>query len=124
MENFNNRVWRASLVKDAIPDFIKKFNVCGPLKWVPFWGADWQLSLFIQAKNYKKDMLIGHWLSGPRIIMRQMAKPRQINHLFPAVVIMVRAFPGMGYFWNILFEQFWFSVKAIVRSLFRKRSNI
>lgn len=89
---------------------------------VPLFSTDWPFSLFLQAKNYKKDMLIGHWLFGPKLIKRQMIKQREFNPMvgFPSVVIMVRAFPRIGYFWNIFFEQFWGSVKVLIRKIFRK----
>lgn len=121
MDNFNNRVWKTDIVKNTLPHFIKHMNIIGPLKWVPFWGFDRPPCLFIQAVNYKKGLILGHWLMQGEQVQRAATKFRssEDRYYWPAEMMPVKAFPQYGYFWNIFFEQLWCSVRIFANKLFR-----
>jgi hypothetical protein len=78
-------------------------------------------SLFIQALNYKKGVILGHWLMQGEQVQRSAssARAQEARYYFPAEILLVKAFPGYGYFWNMFFEQAWCSVKIFVKRLGR-----
>lgn len=106
-ENFNNVVWKNKLVKEALQDLSQAMKIGGALTWIPFWGIDRLLGLFVQAKFYDKDAIIGHWMPNPeqvRYIDKPPAlKPPRIHVIADA--LLVKSFPQYGYFWNLFFNK-------------------
>jgi hypothetical protein len=118
-ENFNNRVWKTHRVKTALAHFSKSMQVWGALTWMPFWSLDRALGLFIQAEFYKKDAVVGHWLPAPaqmRFIERDPATKEPRTYL-AADLLLNRAFPQYGYFWNLFFSQLWDFPRVIAKHL-------
>ncbi|MFP4006998.1 MAG: glycosyltransferase [Spirulinaceae cyanobacterium] len=118
IENFNNKVWKAELVQDAIADLAQVTRIYGALTWIPFWSLDRLLGLFIQAKFYQENIIIGHWMPKPEqiryIVMSQSLK-KEFRLIFPADVLLAKRFPQYGYFWNVTFEQGWIAVKRLAQ---------
>jgi hypothetical protein len=108
-----DRVWRNDLVQPALSEFFKSTRILGPIKWIPprcSFGFDRVMSLFIQAKFFKKNIIIGHWMPNttPQIIKisrPNKAKPARF-HVF-SHILLVKHFPQYGYLWNLFFGTFW-----------------
>jgi hypothetical protein len=127
-ENFNNRVWKTDLVKASLQHFSKSMQIWGAFTWMPFWSLDRALGLFIQAEFYQKDAVVGHWLPAPaqmRFIDRDPATKEPRTYL-AADLLLNRAFPQYGYFWNLFFSQLWDSPKVVAKRMkqaVKKRKN-
>lgn len=119
IENFNNKVWKNELVQQALADLSQTMKVKGALTWIPFWSLDRLLGLFIQAKFFQPDIVVGHWMPQPEqiryIVMPQNFK-QEFRLIWPADALLAKSFPKYGYFWNLFFDQFWIAVKKIGRS--------
>lgn len=117
IENFNNKVWKNELVRQALVDLAQTMKFMGAITWIPQWSLDRLLGLFIQAKFFKQDVFIGHWMPLPEqaryIKMPRAEKNEFIRLILPADALLVKKFPQYGYFWNLLFEQFWVAVRTI-----------
>jgi glycosyltransferase involved in cell wall biosynthesis len=119
MENFNNRIWKTALVKEALTDLSETMKIADPWTWVPFWGLDRLLSVYIQAKFYQPDLVIGHWMPEPEQI-RYLLKPQELRkdrYYIQAEGLAFRRFPQYGYLWNFFFDEFYNSVKTKIRSI-------
>lgn len=108
MENFNNRVWKNDIVQKAILDLLKTTRIAGPLTWMPplLSGFDRTLGLFLQAKFFKRNMTIGHWMPEPEQIRKinyslKTAPPR--FHIL-SHILLIKRFPQYGYLWNLFFS--------------------
>ncbi|BAZ09431.1 hypothetical protein NIES4071_12390 [Calothrix sp. NIES-4071] len=127
-ENFNNRVWKAEIVQKALPEFIQSMKVfemkmLGALVTIPSWNLDRSLSLFIQAKFYTPDQVVGHWMPSPGQI-RFIQKPVETKEpriLLAADTLVVKRFPQYGYLWNLFFHQLYSLPKTFAKAI---RMNI
>lgn len=126
IENFNNKVWKNELVQQALPELSVAMKLMGYFTWIPSWNLDRSLGLFVQAKSYEKDRVVGHWMPSPEQI-RYISKESSINgvrdHL-GADALLLKHFPQYGYFWNLFFAQVYYvpkmMAKMIASNLFKK----
>ncbi|MEB3278684.1 MAG: glycosyltransferase family A protein [Lyngbya sp.] len=124
IENFNNIIWKSSLVKSAITDLFQGTQFYGPLTWMPFWSLDRLLGLYIQAKFFRDSLIVGHWLRGDSEQVRYITRPssmKEVRTMFPADMLLALRFPKYGYFWNLFFDEFWIAVKTTLRTQVRKK---
>ncbi|MBD2665576.1 hypothetical protein B6N60_00007 [Richelia sinica FACHB-800] len=106
-ENFNNKIWQTTKVKPALYELSQAMNIMGALTWLPLWNLDRLLGLFIQAKFYQKDAIIGHAPPKPeqiRYIVRESTLKEPRLHLI-ADLLLVKCYPQYGYLWNLIFWQ-------------------
>ncbi len=80
MENFNNRVWLTSYVKDSLADLSATMRFADPLTWIPSWGFDRLLCLYIQAKYFNKYDYIGHQVLGNEQV-RYIGRPYTLKSI-------------------------------------------
>lgn len=119
VENFNNIVWQRSLAQPALLDLL----ACSRsryLTWMPCWSLDRLLGLFVQAKFFQPDRVIGHWLHGPeqvRYIVRDSTL--EIRTMFWGDLLLAWRFPQYGYFWNLFWDQLWVGLKITLRQRLR-----
>lgn len=121
-ENFTNRVWRNDILQPALAEFSKGMKVMGALTWVPFWNLDRSLGLFLQAKFFEKDKIIGHAMPKPeqvRFITRDESMKEARIHL-TADALVVKCYPKYGYLWNLFFWELYAIPKVVVRSFRQK----
>jgi hypothetical protein len=121
LEPFNNTIWKTTLVKEALDDFVRNMRIGEILTWLPLWGFDRALGLFIQGKFFQKDMYIGHWMPEPSQI-RYIVRPYSMKSpriLFPSDALLVKRFPQYGYFWNLFFEELYNGIKTKIKSLWK-----
>lgn len=113
-ENFNNKVWKNELIQSAIPAFSQttklwEARMAGSLTWIPNWGFDRTLSLFIQGQLYQKDLIIGHWINQPeqiRFITRDLKTKQPRTHL-AGDSLLLKKFPQYAYLWHLCFHHFY-----------------
>lgn len=125
IENFNNKVWRTSLVKETLADLSVAMRFQNLLTWLPLWGFDRMLGLYLQAKFYQKGITIGHWMPSPEQV-RYVWKPtslKTIRLIFPNDAVLAKRFPQYGYFWNLFMEEFYNGVKTKIKYLGVKKNN-
>lgn len=127
LEGFNNNIWQTEQVQEAVADFTQNMRLAELFTWLPLWGFDRVLGLFMQAKFFEKESYIGHHMPFPeqiRYIHRSYAvKTPRI--LFPCDALLVKRFPQYGYFWNLCFEEFYNGVKTKIKySLSRPKSKM
>lgn len=106
-ENFNNIVWKNELVQKTLPDLSQATKVLGAIAWIPTSGFDRLLGLFVQAKFYQKDAIIGHWMPKPEQI-RYIDKPATLKPPRFHVIsdsLLVKQYPHYGYLWNLVLEK-------------------
>lgn len=106
-ENFNNKIWRTTKVNPALYEISQAMNITSALTWLPLWSLDRLLGLFIQAKFYQKDAIIGHAPPKPeqiRYIVRESTLKESRLHLM-AEILLVKCYPQYGYLWNLIFWQ-------------------
>ena len=117
VEPFNNIVWKNELVKDALVDFTQNMRLAELFTWLPLWGFDRALGLFIQAKFFQKGIYIGHWMPEPGQA-RYIVKPYSLKTsriLVPSDTLLVKRFPQYGYFWNLFFEELYNGIKTKIK---------
>lgn len=118
-ENFNNIVWKNEIVKQALPDLSKATEILGALRWIPSTGFDRLLGLFVQAKFYQKEAIIGHWMPKPEQI-RYIDKPAVLKpprfHVISDAVL-VKYYPQYGYLWNLFFSKLYGVPRTIGKAL-------
>lgn len=106
-ENFNSIVWRNCLVQQALPDLASVTAFGGVLTWIPQSGFDRLLGLFVQAKFFQPNLIIGHWIPGAEQI-RYIDKPARLKpprfHVL-SDLLLVKRFPQYGYLWNLFFAK-------------------
>lgn len=124
-ENFNNIVWKNELVQKALPDLSQATKVLGAITWIPSTGFDRLLGLFVQAKFFEKDAIIGHWMPKPEQI-RYIDKPAALKPpRFHVVsdVLLVKYFPQYGYLWNLFFSKLYGVPRALGKAVKWKLSK-
>lgn len=107
MENFTNRIWKSEIVHNALEDFQKKMTVFGAVKYIPSWNLDRALALYIQAKFFKENTVIGHWLPEPaqvRFTWRH-SEAKERRFYIATDLFLLRRFPQYGYFWTLCVSQ-------------------
>jgi hypothetical protein len=118
-ENFNNIIWRNDLIQQALPDLAKATKVIGAVTWIPSSGFDRLSGLFMQAKFFEKDAIIGHWLPKPeqiRYLDKDPAlKPPRFHIISDALLI--KHFPRYGYFWNLVFSKFYDVPRTVAKAV-------
>lgn len=122
-ENFNNRVWRNQIVQESLLDLAATMQVIGPLTWLPFWSLDRLLGLFIQAKFFQPNLIIGHWLPGSEQI-RFIERPfnlKEIRFYLISDSLLIKRFPQYPYFWHLFFWQLYRVPGLALRSLQSKK---
>jgi glycosyltransferase involved in cell wall biosynthesis len=119
MDNFNNRAWQTDIVQNSLTYYSRQMNIAGALKWVPSFSLDRPASLFIQALNYRKGVILGHWLMQGEQVQRSAssARAQEARYYLPAELLLVKAFPRYGYFWNMFFEQAWCSARIFAKRI-------
>lgn len=125
LENFNNRIWKAHLAQEAVQDLLGGNQFSNYLVWMPFWSLDRLLGLFLQAKFYEKDAIVGHRLWGAeqvRYIKKPSSLKGELRAMFPADMLLALRFPRYGYLWNLFFYEFWRFISICIQGLFRKAS--
>ncbi|MBD2578295.1 glycosyltransferase family A protein [Oscillatoria sp. FACHB-1406] len=109
IENFNTKVWKNELVQQTLPDIARATKIFGLLTWIPFCAFDRFMGLFLQAKFYQKDAIVGHWMPKPeqiRCIDKDPALKPPRYHV-ASDILLVKAFPQYGYLWNLFFRKFY-----------------
>ena len=123
IENFNNKVWRNDLVQESLSDLSTTTQLFGHLTWIPKWSLDRLLGLFLQAKFYEKDKVVGHWMPEPeqiRYILVEQSKKGDFRLILASDALLSKRFPQYGYFWNLFFEQFWLDLKKLAKKAIAK----
>lgn len=119
IENFNNKVWRNDYVQPALADLSHTMRLVGALNWMPIWSLDRLLGLFIQARYFEAEKIVGHWMPAPAQI-RYIVMPQELKREFRLILLadalLVKRFPQYGYFWNLFCDQLWAAVRRILRS--------
>ncbi len=120
IENFNLKVWRNDLLQQTLSELGLAMHLLGEFNWIPFWSLDRLLGLFIQAKFFQENAIIGHWMPGPeqtRYVVQPQSIKREFRLIFLADALLAKHFPKYGYFWNLFGEQFWIALRKIASSL-------
>jgi hypothetical protein len=124
LENFDKKVWKSELVQVATIEITNLMNLFGPIKYIPFWCLDRLLGLYIQAKYFEKERVIGHWLPNyPEQIRIEDNPPeyrRTWRFYFLSEVMLLRKFPQYGYLWNLAIYQFLELPAWMIKSLKQK----
>jgi glycosyltransferase involved in cell wall biosynthesis len=118
-ENFNNRVWKTGRVKAALHELSGAMKIMGALTWLPAWSLDRLLGLFVQAKFYQKDAIIGHAPPKPEQI-RYIVKDSSLKETrlyLMADLLLVKCYPQYGYLWNLIFWQVYTIPRIIGKSV-------
>jgi glycosyltransferase involved in cell wall biosynthesis len=118
MENFNNRIWKTELVREAVAEIAGNMRIADPLSWVPSWGIDRLLSVYLQAKFYQPGLVIGHWMPRPEQV-KYLVKPQNLRtnrYCIQSEALAFKRFPQYGYIWNFFFDEFYNSLKTKIRS--------
>jgi len=118
-ENFNNIVWRNDRVQSTLLDLGQTTQICGTLTWIPNSGFDRLLGLFVQAKFFEPDLIVGHWMPGDEQIRYvdkpAAAKPPRFHVL--SDWLLVKRFPQYGYLWNLFFAKLYGVPRTIAKLL-------
>ncbi|MBD2345332.1 glycosyltransferase family 2 protein [Anabaena subtropica] len=118
-ENFNNRIWQTARVKPALQELSNAMKITGALTWLPAWSLDRLLGLFVQAKFYEKDIIIGHAPPKPeqiRYIVRD-GSLKESRPILLAELLLLKCYPQYGYLWNLIFWQMHTIPKSWARSV-------
>lgn len=124
LENFNNKIWKTSIVQQALPEFSKSMKLFGNVTWIPFWSLDRTLGLFIQALYFDPSLTtIGYRLEGPeqvRYILNGTSPEKKNSRLsrrfyFSADLLLAKYFPRYGYFWNLFFDGLHTTIKQYIK---------
>lgn len=118
-ENFNNIVWKNDLVQEALVDLSQTTKILGAITWIPASGFDRLLGLFIQAKYFQKNAIIGHCMPKPEQI-RYIDKPPKLKpprfHVISDMLLLKR-YPQYGYLWNLFLEKLYFVPRTIGKAV-------
>ena len=124
-ENFNNRVWQTNKVQAALADLSTSMKLWGNLTWIPFWSLDRLLGLFVQAKFYQPEAIVGHAMPKPEQI-RYITRPENVKELrfyISADALLIKRFPQYGYLWNLFFWQL-YKIPQILARVLRNRVSM
>jgi hypothetical protein len=109
VENFDKKVWKNELVRGSVQEITASMNVSGPIKYIPFWCLDRLLGLYVQARYYEPDKIIGHWMPEVPEQIRVEDNPPQYRRTrrfyWIAEVLLLKRFPRYGYLWNLILAQ-------------------
>jgi len=122
-ENFNNRIWKTAIVQNALCNLLERTRLLKVLVWMPFWGLDRLLSLFLQGKYYEENLIIGHRTWEPcavRYITMPYTKKQGVRAIFPSDMLLALSFPQYGYLWNLFWFEWWRSL-GVWRTSFLKK---
>jgi glycosyltransferase involved in cell wall biosynthesis len=125
-ENFNNKVWKSNITREAVEDLLSFTQILGSLTWIPFWSLDRLLGLYLQAKIFQQGMILGHWLHGAeqiRYIQAAWSTKGEIRSVFAADMLLALRFPQYGYFWNLFFYEMWFALKIFIKTKLNRISK-
>jgi glycosyltransferase involved in cell wall biosynthesis len=120
VEPFNNTIWKADLVRESLQEMFQNTRASELLTWLPLWGLDRALGLYIQAKFFESGKILGHWMPEPGQI-RYLVRPyslKTVRLLVLVEALLVKQFPRYGYLWNLFFEEFYNGVKIKIRQTF------
>lgn len=104
-ENFDKKVWKNTLVQETLKKVVGTFNLCGPIKYIPFWTADRLLGLGVQSHFFEPDKIVGHWLPSPEQLRTEdnpPDQPRKNRRYALAELSLLKIFPTSGYLWNLI----------------------
>ncbi len=107
-ENFDKKVWKTEMVQAALLEIVQLMAIAGPIKYVPFWCLDRLLGLFIQAKFFENNKIIGHRLPKPEQLRIEENPPqfkRTRRFYVFAEVLLLRRFPQYPYLWHLIIHQ-------------------
>ncbi len=123
-ENFNNIIWQRDRVIETLTDLSQTMRILGNITWLPSWSLDRLLGLFVQAKFYKKGLIIGHAMPKPEQIRYTVRPPsiKQTRFYFSSDALLAKRFPQYGYFWNLFFKLFYDMPRVLVKALKIKTS--
>jgi hypothetical protein len=109
MENSNSGVWRAELVREGVSGYLESMKIIGSLRWMPSWGLDRPLSLYIQAEHFRKGAVAGHWMPEPAQERMVSVNPKLKwpRILVSSEILLVKSFPQYGYLWNLVIWGLW-----------------
>ncbi|MBD0270271.1 MAG: glycosyltransferase family 2 protein, partial [Cyanobacteria bacterium Co-bin8] len=124
IENFNNKVWRNDRVQQILPDISRVMMIYGALTWIPRWGLDRLMGLFLQATYYQEGAIVAHWMPEPAQVRFLEGDPAQKPPRFHVVSdgLLVKRFPQYGYFWNLFFNKLSY-VPRIYGKMLRQRGK-
>lgn len=120
LENFNNKVWRTDFIRPAMARICSATKLFGIVTLVPNMGADRLMGLAVQAMAYERGRTIGHWMpSKPPQIRFADLNPalKPPRHLVLCDLLLVKAFPQYGYFWNLFFAKLYDVPRAFGKAL-------
>ncbi len=124
-ENFDKKIWKNEMLQETLQDIIKTMTFFGPIKYVPFWCLDRLLGLFIQAKFFEQDKIIGHLLPQPEQIRIEDNPPeykKSQRFYVVAEILLVKRFTEYGYLWNLIIDQIRGSLTRGVNFALRRQS--
>ncbi|MBD2482910.1 glycosyltransferase family A protein [Planktothrix sp. FACHB-1365] len=119
-ENFNNKVWKTVQVKESLEDFSQTLKLMNALTWIPSWSLDRTLGLFIQAKFYEPEKIMGHALPKPEQIRYILMQKKGFRIYLSSDILLIKRFPQYAYLWNLIFSQ----LDQIPRFLFSRLKSI
>lgn len=119
-ENFNNKVWKTFQVKESLEDFSQTLKLMNALTWIPSWSLDRTLGLFIQAKFYEPEKIMGHALPKPEQIRYILMQKKGFRIYLSSDILLIKRFPQYAYLWNLIFSQ----LDQIPRFLFSRLKSI
>ncbi len=124
-ENFNNIVWKNERVQQMLPDLSQATKLMGAVTWIPSTGFDRLSGLFIQAKFFQKNAIIGHWMPKPEQIRYIDKAPSLKPPRFHVIsdVVLVKYFPQYGYLWNLFFSKLYGVPKTVGKLVKMKLSK-
>ena len=124
LENFSYTIWKDKVVRETIIDLLEVTRVMEAVTWIPLSGFDRLLGLFVQAKFFQKDVIIGHWMPKPAQIrqlgnssLSLLRRPRL--HVLSDILLLIK-YPQYGYFWNLFFNQLHEVPKTVSKALKEK----
>lgn len=126
-ENFDKKVWKTAMVQAALLEIVQLMAIAGPIKYVPFWCLDRLLGLFIQAKFFENNKIVGHRLPQPEQLRIEENPPqfkRTRRFYVFAEILLLRRFPQYPYLWHLIIHQIreipLRAIESIQRKLFQR----
>lgn len=124
IENFSYKIWKKQVVTEPLTDLLKGTRLMEVITWIPSAGFERLLGLFVQAKFFHRDAIIGHWMPKPAQIRQLKNTPvtllrRPRLHVLSDVILVIR-YPQYGYFWNLFFNQLHQAQRTVIKALKEK----
>jgi hypothetical protein len=120
VENFNNKVWNAQIVRESLPEISRSLQLVGNVRWIPAWNLDRYLGLALQAKHFQSQLIIGHapptGVEQVRYIVAPSSGKKARFHV-SADLLLAKRFPQYGYFWNLLFKMLYDTLIVMKKQL-------